>query len=925
MKASWGKARIGAIAIFCAVALAMVGLHRFSGRAYSQSLPPIPPLFVADACTDAVTAYPAASNGDIAPLAPVPTGLAEPESVAIDANGNIYVTNRCTNAVTIYAKGSSGDAAPIAIIGGPNTGLYAPAGIAVDSSGKIYVAAYPFTGGGTQVGNVFIYPALGSSTGLLNEAPIATISGSTTGLSEPYGIALDSSRNIYVTGYNTNTGYQSVSVYPALGSSTGLLDEAPIATISGNNGNITGLNEPVGIALDSSQNIYVVDNGATSVFVYPALGSSTGTLIEAPIATISGNITGLDSPKNIALDSSQNIYVTDDGATSVFVYPALGSSTGVLNENPTATISGSNTDLQNPYGIAVDSSGIYVADEKAESVFVYSALGSNTGLLNEAPSSGTISTTLTTGLAGPVGMALDTVGNIYVAGNDFNGVPGVFVYAAGSNANAAPIATISGNTTGLVAPSGIALDSSANIYVTDEGDAGDDIPPSVFVYPALGSSTGLLDEAPIATISGSKTDLLSPGGIALDSSRNIYVADNEATSVFVYAALGSSTGTLDDAPLATIGGSSTGLRFPNGIALDSSDQIYVADILASKVFVYPALGSSTGKLDEVPSATISGHNTGLRNPYGIALDSSGNIYVADVGAASVFVYPALAISGTGLLDEAPTDTISGPLTELGDPLFVAIQPAVAPTPTPSATATGATPTATATATQTATPTGTPTPTTTLSASPAKLNLGSVDATGTSKSKKVSLTNKGAIAAVIGSVTATPPFVVAGGENTCSGQTIAPKKKCSFEVEFAPATPGAVSDQTIEVGYNGASPAMNLSGNGIAVTLKAPSKETFSSVAAGTSGKAKKIKISNPATVSVNLATTSVVGTDSGAFTITANTCTVTLKAKPGNCTITMEFAPKSGATGTQSATVGFSYTYGANAGVVSIPISGTVK
>ena len=782
MKASWGKARIGAIAIFCAVALAMVGLHRFSGRAYSQSPPP---LFVADGCTDAVTAYPAASSGDIAPLAPVPTGLAEPESVAIDTNGIIYVTNRCTNTVTIYAKESEGDAAPIAIIGGPNTGLYAPAGIAVDSSGKIYVAAYPLAGGGTQIGSVFVYPALSSSgTGLLNEAPIATISGSTTGLSEPYGIALDSSRNIYVTGYNTNTGFESVSVYPALGSNTGLLDEAPIATISGNNGSIAGLSEPVGIALDSSQNIYVADNGATSVFVYPALGSSTGTLIEAPIATISGNITGLDSPKNIALDSSQNIYVTDDGATSVFVYPALGSSTGVLNENPTATIRGSNTDLRNPYGIAVDSSGIYVADENAESVFVYSPLGSSTGLLNEAPSSETISTTLTTGLAGPVGMALDTIGNIYVAGNDFNGVPGVFVYAAGSNANAAPIATISGNITGLVAPSGIALDSSANIYVTDDGDS-EASPPSVFVYPALSgtctsSSPCTFNVAPIATISGSKTDLLRPGGIALDSSRNIYVADNEAKSVFVYAALGSSTGTLDDAPLATIGGSSTGLSFPNGIALDSSDQIYVADILASKVFVYPALGGSgwvagpPATYSVAPTATISGHNTGLRNPYGIALDSSANIYVADAGAVSVFVYPALGGSGwvagpPATYSVAPTDTISGPLTELGDPLFVAIQPAVAPTPTPSATATGATPTATATATQTATPTGTPTPTTTLSATPAKLNLGSVDATGTSKSKKVSLANKGTIAAVIESVTATPPFVVAGGENTCSGQ------------------------------------------------------------------------------------------------------------------------------------------------------------
>ena len=69
------------------------------------------------------------------------------------------------------------------------------------------------------------------------------------------------------------------------------------------------------------------------------------------------------------------------------------------------------------------------------------------------------------------------------------------------------------------------------------------------------------------------------------------------------------------------------------------------------------------------------------------MDSSGNIYVADAGAASVFVYPPLG-SSTGTLNEAPTATISGPLTELGEPLFVAIQPAAAgPTPTPTATAT----------------------------------------------------------------------------------------------------------------------------------------------------------------------------------------------------------------------------------------------
>ena len=173
-----GKIRIGVIAIFCAAALAIVGLHRSSGRAYSQPTRP-PPLFVTDRCTDAVTAYPAASNGDVSPLAPAPTGLAEPEFVAIDANGNIYATNPCNNTITIYAKGSNGDAAPIAIIGGSNTGLNFPKGIALDSSGKIYVTNCRLNG---STSAVLVYAALGSSNGLLNEAPIATITGSNTGL-----------------------------------------------------------------------------------------------------------------------------------------------------------------------------------------------------------------------------------------------------------------------------------------------------------------------------------------------------------------------------------------------------------------------------------------------------------------------------------------------------------------------------------------------------------------------------------------------------------------------------------------------------------------------------------------------------------------------------------------------------------------------
>src|ERR1700689_4315449 len=180
-----GKARIGLIAILSMAALAMVGFYRSSDSASGatpKSALSDPTFFVTDDDSDAVTAYTSATNGDVAPQSPAPTGLSEPQFVAVDGNGKIY------------AKGSSGDVAPVATIGGSNTGLNFPVGIALDSSGKIYVTNCPGCSSNSGTPSVTVYPALGSSTGMLNESPSATISGGSTGLMSPEGIGVDSPR-----------------------------------------------------------------------------------------------------------------------------------------------------------------------------------------------------------------------------------------------------------------------------------------------------------------------------------------------------------------------------------------------------------------------------------------------------------------------------------------------------------------------------------------------------------------------------------------------------------------------------------------------------------------------------------------------------------------------------------------------------------
>ena len=180
---------------------------------------------------ETVTVAPDDGAGDKKPTITITGSAGSARGIAVDNAGNIYVTNSAVdvNSITVYPAGGSGKVTPIANIAGPSTLLDGPGAIALDSSRKIYIA----NGGGS----VTVYPARSNG----DVKPIATISGSHTGLVWPTGIAVDSDGYIYVTTEEGGPGRSgSVNIYSA-GSDGNV---APIATISGT---LTGLSQPHGI------------------------------------------------------------------------------------------------------------------------------------------------------------------------------------------------------------------------------------------------------------------------------------------------------------------------------------------------------------------------------------------------------------------------------------------------------------------------------------------------------------------------------------------------------------------------------------------------------------------------------------------------------------------------------------------------------
>ena len=172
-----------------------------------------------------------------------------------------------------------------------------------------------------------------------------------------------------------------------------------------------------------------------------------------------------------------------------------------------------------------------------------------------------------------------------------------------------PFGCATGVTTGLAGPVGVRLDTSNNIWVVNSGTA------DILEYPP--GAFGCTPATNAATPVGAGT-LVRPGYLAIDALGDLWVTDLgvkgvQRPAVFEFSPSG--------ALLATIQGKKTGLKSPMGIALGgnpSNPNVYVADVGAGAILKYE--GAEDGGLLNIKTATrIQGNKTKMNQPVDLAI------------------------------------------------------------------------------------------------------------------------------------------------------------------------------------------------------------------------------------------------------------------------------------------------------------------
>ena len=609
-----------------------------------------------------------------------------PLGVAVDGAGNVFIADTgnyvvrkvaaATGIITTVAgtkapgngsPGSSGD-------GGPATSadLSQPNAVAVDGFGNLYIADNYLIRKVAAATGIITTVAGSGAAGYSGDGGPATAAG----LGVVTGVAVDGSSNFYIL---SPYSYAIRKVAAA----TGIID-----TVAGNGtAGYLGDGGPAinaqliaaGLAVSGSGDIYIADNKDNVIRKVVAATGIVTTVAGNGAAGYSGDggpatSAKLDQPYAVAVDGPGNIYIAD---TANNVIRKVVEATGTISTvagNRTASYGGdggpaTNAQLNSPWGVAMEGFGnLYIAD------------AGNNLIRKVAVATGIITTVAGNGAAGysgdggpaaaarlnqPVSLAADGSGNLYIADSMNNVIrkvtaaTGIITTVAGNSATGYSGDGGPASSATLTGPHGVAVDNSGNIFIADTGNN---------AIRKVSAATGI-----ITTVAGNgvlgytgdggqatNAELHSPDAAAVDQYGNVFIAD---IFNYVIREVAAATGIITTvAGNGTMGGSGDGgpatkaqLGSPEGLAVDGSGNLYIADALYS---VIREVAAATGIITAVAGNGRHGYSgdcgpaTSAELDYaaGVGVDGAGNLYIADTGNARIrllvpeAIHPLLSVT-----------------------------------------------------------------------------------------------------------------------------------------------------------------------------------------------------------------------------------------------------------------------------------------
>jgi uncharacterized protein (TIGR03437 family) len=545
--------------------------------------------------------------------------LQQPEGVAFDGLGNLYVADAGENRVrkiapdgiiqTLAGSGQAGFSGD----GGPaiSARLNHPYGIALDLAGNLYIS---------DLGNarVRMIDTAGNITTVAGGGSTA-VSGSTLAatdaqLSAPRNVAIDIPGNLYISDFNAQQVYRVtpagvISVFAGTGT----------AGYAGDGGDATmaQIAYPAGLTTDPLGNLYIADSGNNCV----------RRVWYGAISTVAVNV---PSPTGVAVDALGHLYAASSSAIS-----------GTAAVSP----AGLNVVMVAAEDVASDPGGtLYLAVQQSVQKQVGGTVTTLAGCSN-CPGYGDGGPASVALLDGPVALAIDTGGNVYIAEQNGNRIR--TVAAKGT------IATSAG---AVSAPSGVAVDSSGSVDFSELNNnrvrrisAGDvlstvvdslNLPTCVRVaqdgslYVCDGGNGRILKVSTAGVVSTYAT-AAQPAGLAVASDGSIFVSSG--SQVVQISGAGVSNVVAD------------GLSNPAGLALLSTGELVIAESGKNRVLELGAAGAVTVLA------------SGLNNPQDVAVDAAGDILIADTGnnrvaelvPVAVAVVPTVTVVNAASLAAGP--------------------------------------------------------------------------------------------------------------------------------------------------------------------------------------------------------------------------------------------------------------------------------